>query len=199
MPVHHGAIHALGFVVHELLFERGMRRRVFRDDDEPGGVAIDSMHDQRSPATMRAKMAIEFLDDRRRLTAARQRHGQEPGRLVHDNQVVVFINDADLTRLARRWVALRASGTIHPHANPIAGVEASRRIADNRLVFVDEYLAPSDCLDRTRARTEPVGRREKFIQANARLARPHGPYGALHLRDYRRQRQLWPNLGLPES
>jgi len=124
-----GSIHPLWFVAEELLFERGVCRRVLRDDDKPRGVAIDSMHDKRPAAAMRAKMALDFLDDRRRLAALGQRHGEQPWWFVHDDQVVVFVDYSKMANLAGRRAPRRAARAIHPHANSVTGDNAFGTVA----------------------------------------------------------------------
>ena len=87
-------VHALGLAAPELLLERGLRRRVLREDDEPRRVAIDAMYDERPhPAPASADVIRDLIVDGRRVRLALERHGQQAGRLVHDEQVVVFVQD----------------------------------------------------------------------------------------------------------
>ena len=108
-------------MVGELFGEAPMRPVVLGDDEKPGRVLVEPVHDAgpldpADPGQALAAMGDERVDERPRLVPRRRMH-HEPCRLVDDDEVVVLVDDGERDRLALR---LRGSGRrqVERHARP---------------------------------------------------------------------------------
>jgi len=117
---------------------------------------------------------------RRGVAALLQRHGQQPGRLVHDEERAVLVQD--LERAGRLDAApAGAARPIHPHADGVAGAQRASAVGRRGFLVVDEDLALRQRVEGTAAGAETVGRREELVEAEARRLSRHDP-GVGHLR-----------------
>src|ERR1700722_3843877 len=149
-------------VVGEEVGEALMRGVGFGDDEEPGRVLVEPVHDTGplDPADARqarSAMADQRVDQRAR-RVARRRMDDEPGRLVDHDQMIVLVDHGKFDVLAQKGRVLR-HGRLEDDAR--ARSEARRRIARN--LFVDSHLARLD------QRLEP-GARERNASCRRRLA-----------------------------
>ena len=101
MPVHHRQIDPLGLAPLELLAQQPLRARILREDDQPGRVAIDAVHDER-PAFAAAQVFRQQFVDRRRILSPLERHRQQARRLIDDHQYIVFVDDLEVLGAANR-------------------------------------------------------------------------------------------------
>jgi hypothetical protein len=69
---------------------------------------------------MAAKVILQEGVDRRRAVPIRQRHAEQSGRLVDDDQQVVFEEDLKLAELEGTGASPGTSGSVHPDAHDIA-------------------------------------------------------------------------------
>ena len=152
MAVDDRAIHALRLVALELLLQPRLRVGALGEHDEPRGVAVDAVHDERPPLAARAEMILDFLVHRRRVASALERDDEQPGRLVQDQQRVILVDDAEIARRPDGGTPLRRAGPVHPDADDVAGVEARARGVGAGLHAVDEHLAARDRRGRRCAR-----------------------------------------------
>ena len=115
------------------VLQTAVRLRRSRDDEKPGRIAIEAMHDSRTIALAAGDAVCEEALDERPPSHARCRMDDDAGGLVDDEQVVVLVRDRErdlivlerrldrvgleLDRLAaREAVALRARGAVYPDA-----------------------------------------------------------------------------------
>ena len=89
------------FTIAELLGQPFMRHIIFSDDQQGRGLFIDAMYDAGPYAPSGSRQLIEVIDQRIRqrprfLPCAGVNH--QPRRLVHHNQIIIFINDVEGNR-----------------------------------------------------------------------------------------------------
>src|ERR1041384_4713825 len=124
MAVDEREIHAFRLALDELLLHRLLRTRIFGEYDEARRVAIDPMHDERTPA-LRAQVAFELAVNRRFVLLARQRDREQPGRLVQHQQMPVLVHDVERNLQGASASAIARSGEVlRPSAD--AASNASR-------------------------------------------------------------------------
>lgn len=96
-----------------------------------------------------------------------ERNGQKPGRLVHDEHRVVFVDDLKLTENSdSAWVP-RASRSIRPKTDGVARGQECAGLFQAYFFFVDENLASLECQGGTAPRAQPLGECEVPIEANS--------------------------------
>ena len=103
--------HPVAAVIGELRGEAVVRRVVLGDDQEPGRVLVEPVHDARppdaaDPGKAFAAMRDQRVDQRAGLVPGAGMH-DEPGRLVDDDEVVVLEDDVERDRLGLRLSRLR--------------------------------------------------------------------------------------------
>jgi hypothetical protein len=81
--------------------------------------------DEGTPLAARPEAVLNLVEHGRRLALAFQRHREQSRRLVHDNQLVVFVHHVQIACRPGPRPPLRAAGAIDPHADDVAGGEAS--------------------------------------------------------------------------
>ena len=94
MTVNHRQVDALGIAPAKMIPKFTLSVRSGRENDQAGSIAIDPMHDERSPLSVRAQVQHELILHRRGVFLTLQRDCQKTRWLVHDNQRLVFIDDA---------------------------------------------------------------------------------------------------------
>ena len=123
MAVHQRQIGALGLTRDELLLHRLLRPRILREHHQAGRVAIDPVHHERT-TTLRAQVAFELAVDGRRVLLARQRHRQQPRRLVQHQQVPILVHDVERNLQGASASAMaRSEEVVRPSAD--AALKAS--------------------------------------------------------------------------
>jgi len=133
------------------------------------------MHDERTPMTMPAEMLLEQGKDGRRRVAVRQRHAQDAGRLVDDEQEVVFEEDLQLTELEWSGATLRAPWPVHPDTNDITLAQTPRRVGEPHLGVIQEYLAALERRRDSPARPESIGCGKELVEPDLAIVRPDLP------------------------
>src|SRR4051812_20943567 len=122
MAVHDRAVYTLDRVPLELALQPPGGHRLFGEDDQAGRIAIDAMHDEWPPLTVRTQMLGHLIVDGRRSAPAFERNGKEARRLVENDKHVVFVNNPQIAgSLGSSCAGAGAAGAIHPHADEIAG------------------------------------------------------------------------------
>jgi hypothetical protein len=86
----------------------------------------------------------------------RQRHGSTTGRLVQDEQVIVFVDDRQVARVAERDAAPRAARPIHPDAHDVGRGQPGAGVGRSHLALVEKDLAAREAR-RPRGRASPGG------------------------------------------
>ena len=155
------------------------------------------MHHERPALAVRAKMAFDLLDDGWRAGPPRVRHGQQAGRLVHNDQIVVFIDDAQVAGTTGRRPSLRAAGAIHPNPDAVAGGEMRPSLRGGCLTLVEKHFPAADGVDGSSSRAETVRSRQKLVQTDTDIHSANGPRAAAHRCHKRFTIQRSSSLGLP--
>ena len=172
MPVDDRQIHPLGLAPLELLAQQPLRPRILREDDQPGRVAIDAVHDER-PAFAGAQVFREQFVDRRRVLSPLERHREQARRFVDDHQHIVFVDDLEVLRAANRRGArgpFRAAGAIHPHADGVAFRSAATAPCDGVASSPLRNTLPRSSRGGRASPREPrrSGRRQKLVEPRSR-------------------------------
>ena len=141
MAVHDCEIDAVRFATRELRFQPLLRLRILREDDQTGGVLVDAMDDEGTALAVGSEAVFDLLVDGGHIRLPLERHRQETGRLVHDDQVVVFEHDVEVADTTDARTCLRAAGPVHPQADHVAGGEPASRVGQADLDRVDVDLA----------------------------------------------------------
>ena len=137
--------------------ELGLERRVdllrARDDEQPGGVAVEPVHDPRAPRRPAGDAAaLERLRERARLVAARRVH-DDAGRLVDDEQVLVLPGHGVL--------GLRdLGGGRRDRLGHLDDLAPAQRVALRALLPVDGHAALVDQPLRRRPRAGVLGQED---------------------------------------
>jgi hypothetical protein len=96
----------------ELLLQDRLGRRVFGEHHNARRVPIDSVNGQRPPCPMRAQVPIDLIEHRVGARLPLERHREQSRRLVHGNQIIVFIQDVEIASPMRCRPPLRAARSI---------------------------------------------------------------------------------------
>ena len=105
----------------------------------------------------------------------RQRHGEEPGRLVQHDDRFVLVDDRKVAIGAERRATLGAARPIHPQPDDVAGGHSRRGVGQGHLAIVDEHLAAFERGGRPRTRPGPIGGGQILVEAEPHLFAPHRP------------------------
>src|SRR5258706_2467717 len=100
----------------------------------------DAMDDDRLALPVGAEMALEIIDNGRLVFAALKRHRQQTSRLVQDDEVLIFVQDVQVTGLEREGPSLRAAGAILPDAHHVALLETDSHVERRNLCVVEKHL-----------------------------------------------------------
>jgi hypothetical protein len=127
-------------------------------------------------------MVLNLVVHGRRPVAPRQRHHQESGWLVHDQERFVFIQDFELAGFSWSKARSRRPGTIRPDPHAVPGFEPDGGVLRRGFTIVQENFSPLNGRRGASPRTQPHLGREEFIEAYAgsalvdspRLSRPVG-------------------------
>ena len=157
----------------ELLLQRELRAFALGEQHQPRRIAIDPVHDERAPPAAPAQIDLEILEHRARVVAAlqRQRHRQQPGRLVQHDQRLVLVDDRQIA--ARRRAS---SGASRCRADRSTAGRRRRRatraggVGQRHLAIVDEHLAALERSGGLRPRTGALGRGQIFVEAQPDVA-----------------------------
>src|SRR5918994_1848128 len=139
------------------------------------------MHDKRLSLSVRSKVVFDLIEDRFFFAASFKRHRKQPGRLVEHDQILIFVENPQRTRFEWRRPASCAARPVFPHANLIAGLQPEPNVLVSHLCAVDEHLPSLARRRRLRPRPQSIGRRQKFIQRDPRLALLYTPRSLGHL------------------
>src|SRR5688500_4329579 len=120
------------------------------------------MDDERLPLAVRAQMVLDLIEDRRLFASTLERDGQQAGRLVQNNQVLVFIEDAQWPGLEWRWPPPGAPGSILPEADFITGFQSKANISRSCFASIYEDFAALARRGSLRARAKPLRCCKKF-------------------------------------
>ena len=119
-------------------------------------------------------MLFQLVIDRPRVLAPFEGNRQQAGRLIHDDEGIVFVHDAQAARTDSGAFPC-AARPIHPQRHDVPGRQAPGGIFTRCFVLVDENLAPLEHRHRAPAQPEPVYVREKFIETRAGFPGVDGP------------------------
>src|SRR5206468_8900719 len=122
------------------------------EEHQPRRVAVDPVHDEGSWPAAALEILVEIVEHRTRATLALERHRQDAGGFVEDDNRVVFVDDRQIALVAERRRRLRRTRTIHPDVNDVAGSETRRGRAGGHLAIVEEDFAPLERGGGSRAR-----------------------------------------------
>ena len=106
---------------------------------------------------------------------ALERHRQETGRLVDDDEAVVFVDDVQVADDADAGTGFRAAGTVDPEADVVSLGQRPGRVAHQRFLAVDVDLAAFQRGRRLAAGAEPVRGGQELVEARARVTRAYRP------------------------
>jgi hypothetical protein len=153
----------------ELGLERGVDVLRARDDQQPGGVAVEPVHDPgapRGPAGDAA--ALQRLGERAGLVAARRVH-DDAGRLVDDEQVLVLPGHG----VRRLWRLHRGR---RDRLGDLDQLAPAQRVALRPLLPVDAHTAVVDQPLRGRPRAGVLGQEdvEPLARSCGGHLNPHG-------------------------
>jgi hypothetical protein len=174
MSIDHREIHTLRFVSLELVLQTMLRIRSRRKNDQARRVAIDAMDDERAALPARPQMGGQLLFDAVFVASSRQRHRQQAGRLVDDDQGGIFVDDLEpaVCRSTPAPAAAGAARPIHPDTDAVPGLQAPAGIGRRHLGVVQEDLP---ALERSRgaaARAELAGFRKEPVEPRPSRTRP---------------------------
>ena len=136
-------VHPFRLTASELGLQLVLRARRLREDDEAGRVEVDAMHDERSPLAARAEMILDVVVRRHRAGPPLERDRQHAGRLVEDDERVVFVAGcARLPSVTAPGRRRRAARSIHPdRRSRRQRTVAAMRPPASASVVVEEDLA----------------------------------------------------------
>ena len=120
-------------------------------------------------------MVGEEVVHRWRVAPAVQRHGEQPGRLVDDDEVIVFINDSQGPDSAGERRRSRAARPIHPDADRIAFRNAHGGLLGGHLGAVQEDLSALDRDCGTPARSEAIRAGQELVEPDTGGVAGHRP------------------------
>lgn len=174
MSIDHREIHTLRFVSLELVLETMLRIRSGRKHDQARRVAIDTVDDERAALPARPQMGGQLLFDAVFVASSRQRHRQQAGRLVDDDQGGIFVDDLEpaVCRSPPAPAAASAARPIHPDPDAVPGLQAPAGIGRRHLGVVQEDLAALERRRGTAARAELAGFREEPVEPRPGGTRP---------------------------
>ena len=157
VPVDEREIHTFRLTAPELILERLLCSRRLRKQHEPRGVAVDAMHDERTPMAMTAEVVLEQryrpMASGRRAAAARS---SIPAGLLTTSSRSSSKRICSC-RLEWAGATLRAARPVHPDANDVPFAQAPRCVRDALLDVVEEHLASLERRGDALARPEPIG------------------------------------------
>src|SRR5215468_7866663 len=97
------------------------------------------MHDERLALALWTQMRHELIDNRVGVLLPLERHSEEPGGLVEDDERLVFVEDAQIARPHWR-AASRTAWPIHPDADAVSDGKSRRSRIGRCLDVVHEHL-----------------------------------------------------------
>ena len=136
--IDHGPVDPFRLAASELFFELALRARMLGEDHQSRRITIDPVHDQRTLRADPPHMVLDLFEDRRRRLTDVERHRQKSRRLVEDDQVVVFEDDAKRAPANGIGAAPGGARPIGPHADVVAGGDAGRTVRGGAFDAVDE-------------------------------------------------------------
>ena len=170
--VYDSQIDPLGLVAPKLILQTHLRIARVAKTTRPDVSRSMRWTTKGRPPPFGAQVIGERVLDRRRLVAARQRHRQQPGRLVDDDQRFVLVDDGQLAAVA----AAAADACANCPADPsrrrtrIARFEPPGRIGGAGFLVVEEHLPAIERFGRATARAEPSFGGEELVEARAASA-----------------------------
>ena len=170
MTIDDRQIDPLDLMPAELILQSFLRLAIHREDHQARCIAVDAVNGQGRALASRTKMRGQQFLDARRIALPRQRHGQESGRLVDNDQCVVFVNDLQLAGSAGAAPTLPgAARPIHPHPDTVASAEPASRIERRDLIVIDEDLAALERGQRAAARANAAVTGQQLVEPDARV------------------------------
>ena len=129
-------------MIGELFGKTLVRRVVFGDDEQPGGVLVEPMHDAGTPDATDPGKTVAAMGDQRlhqgsRGMAGRGVNDQACGLIQHE-QVVVFIPDVQNPGFADQLARLRLR---QRNADRRPGADLESRVGDGTLATTHRALA----------------------------------------------------------
>src|SRR5262249_29148840 len=155
-------------------------------------------HRERLALAVRAKARHKLIEDGRRLHLPFERHCEHARRFVHDDQRVVFEDDAQIAGL-RGHATPRAPRPIHPHTDAIAGRQLHGGRTGSHFNRVDEYLASIERDRCSTARAEALALGEKLIKPHTLFSGRDDPFHLIKFlsgcsfSDASLRRSFWPS------
>src|SRR6185369_8124026 len=176
-------VHALRLASRELVLDGLLCRRGLREDDDARCVAIDAMDDERRPVPTGTEMVGEQTEYRSR-SATSKRHCKESGWLVHDEQRLVLIKNAEAARLESGFAAT-AARPVEPDPHGVTRCDPSSRVTQGRLGVVEKHLSAFQRRTDATARAEPTRGSEIPIEPKPLFFRCDSPLSARCLHNER--------------
>src|SRR5262245_30513619 len=125
-------------------------------------------------------MVLELVVRRRNVAFALERHRQQSRRLVDHHQLIVFIENMQITKTRSGGQPRRAAGTIHPDSNDITGGQRRSRLSGSSFQTIEKHLAALDRRESAPSRTEPIGGGKKLIEPEPDLPAVDSPLPLSH-------------------
>jgi hypothetical protein len=142
MTVDKCPVHALRLTSLELSFKVGLRSRVLGKQHEARRVTIDTVDDERVPFTVRPHVLDEVVINGIRSALPLERNGEQSSRLVHDQQLIVFVQDPEIGDRCRSKPSPRAPGPVPPETDDVADHQAGAGILQAGFPVVEIHLTP---------------------------------------------------------
>jgi hypothetical protein len=114
--------------------------------------------------TMAAEVIFEEREDRRTAVSLRKRHTEQAGRLVHDEQLVVLVEDLKAAELEGSRAAPGTARPVHPDADDVSGSQPPRGFGRPHFYIVQEDLSPLERRCDALTRSEPFRGGEELVE-----------------------------------
>src|SRR5262249_14521427 len=149
------------------------------EQHEARRVAIDSMDNERTAASAPAQILLEILEHRPCVLAAsdRQRHGEDPGGLVENDDRVVLVDDWQVAVVAQRRATLRAAGPTRPVASGAAALAPAAGAGGSHSARLTDPLPAPGGGAGFGARAGAPRARQILVEPHSRRVELHGPHG----------------------
>jgi hypothetical protein len=136
--MYEGEVGSFRLTFFELRFERDHRRRLFGEENDPGGVTIDAVNDKRGLAMGRSEMGRDLILEAWFVRLCWERNGQQSSRFVDDDQAGILIEQVEPRVMPFEIPFGRATGAIMPDSDPLPAGNLPRHICRRLLDIVDE-------------------------------------------------------------
>mmetsp|Transcript_42326 Transcript_42326/g.99429 ORF Transcript_42326/g.99429 Transcript_42326/m.99429 type:complete len:417 (-) Transcript_42326:2726-3976(-) len=125
-------VFAVHFASGDLARQRGDGFQRLADHHQAAGVLVEAVHDARTRQPRRRRMVGQQPVHQRARPVARGRVHDQPGRLVHDHQVLILVGQGQHHRLGAEGPAL--VGWLQFHLDALASAQLQRRLEQHDAV-----------------------------------------------------------------